>query len=245
MNDGKRSILVLLIHFAVWVAFLALGDWLFLLFPENEAPGGMVLGFTGVILGIIVPIHLRRTGVVSYSFLPGKNKFGKTAIFTVLFTAALLCINPGSAIRVITQVPAFAPALFTFLFLLLSATAYALIFWGGILHVFKREYGPIAAVLVTGFLFSVYHLSEFAFTPLTAGFLIKMFVGGVLCAGFTVFTGSVFPTLVAQQIGQFMYFVSLDDNPFKGPDGVIIIGILFVVCYAVYSFVYKRSIRTR
>ena len=244
MNDGGKSILVLLTHYIVWVGFLALGDWLFLLFPGNEAPGGMVLGLTGVVLGIIVPLHLRRTGVASYSFLPEKKKAVTTIIATFLFTAALLLLNPGSVYRVMQDFPALLPALFTFVFLLLSAVTYSLIFWGGILHAVRREYGPVAAVLVTGILFSAYHLSEFAFTPLTAVFLLKMFAGGAACAAFTLYTGSVFPTLVAQQIGQFVYFISLEDNPFEGPGGLIVIAILFVVCYTVYSFIYRRSIRT-
>jgi hypothetical protein len=242
MRNNHKSILIILVNYLLLVGFLGLGGYLYVNYPENEALGGMMLGATGVILGILVPYHLKRTNVVAFTFLPVKAETGRIVLYTLIFTAILvLTAVRKEFMTIIRNPPELLPAVFTFLFLLLSATTYALLFWGGILHVCKTAYGPIAAILITGALFSLYHLAEFAFTPPTWQFLLLMFLGGVLCSGFTLFIKSVLPTMIAQQIGQFIYFVSLEENPFSGPDGVIATGMLLLICSGVYMLIFRKK----
>lgn len=242
MRNDQKSILIILINYLLWVGFLGLGGYRLMKYPENEALGGMVLGSTGVILGIIVPYHLKRTDVVAFKFLPSKGETGRIVLYTVIFTVILVLVaGRKEFMTIIKNPPGLLPAALTFLFLLLSATTYALLFWGGILHVFKKAYGPIVAVLITGVLFSLYHIAEFAFTPLTWQFLSLMFLGGVLCSTFTLLIKSVLPTMIAQQIGQFLYFVSLEDNPFSGPGGVIATGMLLLICSGVYMLIFRKK----
>jgi membrane protease YdiL (CAAX protease family) len=246
-HNNQKNILFVLINYLLLVGFLGLGGYLYVRYPENEILGGMVLGSTGVILGIIVPYHLKRTQVVEFQFLPSKGEIGRIILYTAIFTAILvLAAGRKEFMMILKNPPKLLPAVFTFLFLLLSAITYALLFWGGILHVFRKAYGSIAAVLITGALFSLYHIAEFAFTPLTWQFLLLMFIGGVLCSSFTLLIKSVLPTMIAQQIGQFLYFVSLEDNPFSEPDGVIATGMLLLICSGVYMVIFrKRTITER
>lgn len=241
MSKDTKNIVIVLINYLLFVGFLGLGGYLYVNYPEDEVLGGMVLGSTGVILGIIFPYHLKRTHVVEFKFLPSKGEIGRIILYTVIFTTILVLVaGRKEFVTIIKNPPELLSAVFTFLFLLLSATTYALLFWGGILHVFKKACGSIAAVLITGVLFSLYHIAEFAFTPLTWQFLLLMFVGGVLCSTFTLLIKSVLPTMIAQQIGQFIYFVSLEDNPFSGPDGVIATGILLLICSGVYMLIFRK-----
>lgn len=241
MSKDTKNIITVLINYLLLVGFLGLGGYLYVTYPENEALGGMTLGLTGVILGLILPYHLKRTHVVEFQFLPSKGEIRRIILYTVIFTAILvLAAGRKEFITIIKNPPELLPAVFTFLFLLLSATTYALLFWGGILHVFKKVYGSIAAVLITGVLFSLYHLAEFAFTPLTWQFLSLMFLGGVLCSTFTLLIKSVLPTMIAQQFGQFIYFISLEDNPFSEPGGVIATGMLLLICSGVYMVIFRK-----
>jgi membrane protease YdiL (CAAX protease family) len=242
MNHHTKSILITLVNYLLLCGFLAIGGYLLMNFPENEVLGGMILGLTGVILGIIAPYHLKRTGVTAFRFLPLKGDIRKVALYTVIFIVILILVGGRKEfMTILKNPPDLLPAILTFLFLLLSATTYALLFWGGILHVYKDAYGPVFAVLVTGALFSLYHLAEFAFTPPTWQFLLLMFISGVLCCCFTLLVKSVLPTMIAQQIGQFIYFVSLEENPFSGADGVIATGILLLICSGIYWVIFRKK----
>jgi hypothetical protein len=241
MGRNPKSILIILMNYLLLCGFLALGGYLLVNDPKNEALGGMILGVTGVILGILAPYHLKRTGVAAFRFLPSKRGAGKVALYTAIFTVVLILIGGRREFMMILKnPPELLPAVFTFVFLLLSATTYALLFWGGILHVYKGAYGPVVAVLVTGVLFSLYHLAEFAFTPPTWQFLLLMFISGGLCSSFTLLVKSVLPTMIAQQIGQFIYFISLEENPFSGADGVIAIGLLLLICSGIYWVIFRK-----
>jgi hypothetical protein len=77
MSKNTRNIIIVLVNYLLWVGFLGLGGYLFVKYPENEVLGGMVMGATGVILGIIVPYHLKRIHVAEFTFLPAKGEAGK------------------------------------------------------------------------------------------------------------------------------------------------------------------------
>ena len=53
MSKDIKNIIIVFINYLLLVGFLGLGGYLYVNYPENEVLGGMVLGSTGVILGII------------------------------------------------------------------------------------------------------------------------------------------------------------------------------------------------
>lgn len=240
MSTEMRNMLIVMGSYVVFTVCLALGGYLFLAFPQYEALGGVILGLTGIVLGLLLPYHLWKTKVVEFAFLPPKQGAAKVGGGTLLFAVVLLGLFPSgmlgddSTFRFLTNPPAPIPALMTFLFLLLSAATYALLFWGGILHSVRKVYGSMTAVIVTGLLFSLYHLAEFAFTPLTLNFLFTMFISGILCAAFTFYAQSILPTLIVQQCTQFVYFASLPDNPFAGVEGVVATTVMLLICTGLY-----------
>jgi membrane protease YdiL (CAAX protease family) len=219
---------------------LSIGGYLLVYLPENEVLGGVILSLTQAIVGIILPYHLKRMGIVRYRFFPRKDEVLKSLILTVVFTLSLLTVGYTSVLELITSPPQLLPAIYTFLFLLLTATMYGLIFWGGLLHAFKDRCGSIVGIVLTGLFFSAYHFSEFAFTPITFGFLFPMFISGCVCSVFTVISGSVLPALIAQQFGQFLYFLALEDNPYAEPMGLVFSLLFLAICFAGYSFIWEK-----
>jgi membrane protease YdiL (CAAX protease family) len=234
-----RSATLMLANWLLLVVLLSIGGALLVYLPEYEMLGGIILSLTQAIVGIILPYHLKKTNVVRYRFFSQKDEALKSLTLTVVFALLLLAAGYGSVLKLITNPPQLLPAIYTFLFLLLTATMYGLIFWGGLLHAFKDRYGPIVGIVLTGLLFSAYHLSEFAFTPITFEFLFPMFISGCVCSLFTVISGSVLPALIAQQFGQFVYFVALEDNPYAEPMGLVFSLLFLVICFAVYRLVWK------
>jgi membrane protease YdiL (CAAX protease family) len=240
MIKEYRGVTLVLANLLFLVVLLSIGGYLLVYRPEYEVLGGIILSLTQAIVGIILPYHLKRTNIIGYRFFPRKDEVLKSLILTVVFTLSLLAAGYSSISKLITSPPQLLPAIYTFLFLGLTATMYGLIFWGGLLHAFKDRYGPIVGILLTGLLFSAYHFSEFAFTPITFGFLFPMFISGCVCSLFTVISGSVLPALIAQQFGQFVYFLTLEDNPYAEPMGLVFSLIFLVVCFAVYSLVWEK-----
>jgi membrane protease YdiL (CAAX protease family) len=198
---------------------------------------------------MIIPYHLWNVMEVRFDLLPSERNPWKILVSTSLFTALLVCIYPSgilgnkATLKILEHPPALVPAIVTFAFLLFSATIYALMFWGGMLHTIRRTSGTAVAIVVTSVLFSLYHVAEFAFTPLTWDFLRMMFISGLLCTTFTIVSKSVLPTLIAQQFGQYTYFISLEENPFAGPDGLISMLLLLIICLGIYAVLSRRMRR--
>lgn len=94
-KGGWRNVAIVMLVYVLLCAFLALGSYLFAALPENEAPGGIVLGLTSLVLGIIIPFHLRRAGVVDFRFLPLTKRAGKVIVGTVLFGLFFLLLFPA------------------------------------------------------------------------------------------------------------------------------------------------------
>ena len=136
--------------------------------------------------------------------------------------------------------PSIEAGLATFAFLMSSAFSYALLFWGGLRSATARVSGRPAAVLVTGLLFSVYHLSQFPFVPLTRRFFAEMFVCAALRAAFTRAVGCVLPALIVAQIEQFFYFAARDDNPFAEPIQALSVVVLVLLLLGGYTWAYRR-----
>ena len=111
MSHHQKSILILLVNYLLWVGFLALGGYLLMNYPDNEALGGMVLGSAGVILGIIIPYHLKRTHVVAFKFLPSQGETGRIILYTVIFTVILvLTAGRKEFMTIIRNPPGLLPA---------------------------------------------------------------------------------------------------------------------------------------
>jgi membrane protease YdiL (CAAX protease family) len=232
-------------------AFLALGSYLFVRFPENEALGGIVVGLTSLVLGIIVPFHLLRTGVVSFRFLPLAERMGKTVLGTALFAAFYLLLFPsgvlwqGTTIMFFANPPSAMAALSTFLSMLWATATYGFIFGGGMLHGLKRAYGSVVAVLVTSLLFALYHFSQFAFCAPTPAFLLLIVVSALMLASFTLYVGSVLPTLIVHQFAHFFYFATLQDNPFaEDLDRFIASVVMLLLLLGIYAGLLKLIGRT-
>jgi len=162
MTKIYQPIKLILGVYVAWVGLLALGSYLFL---GSEALGGMILGLTGIILGIIFPYHLWRAGIVSFRFIPEKAKNRRVAGLSLLFMAFYLIVYPAgflgsrATMRFFESPPFFEAGLATFIFLLISAIAYTLIFWGGLLFSITRISNRLVAVIATSLLFSAYHVS--------------------------------------------------------------------------------------
>jgi membrane protease YdiL (CAAX protease family) len=251
MTKEHKSLLIVFILFAVWTALLGIGGYLFITCPENEALGGIVLGLAGTLVGIVIPFHLKRTGILQFRFLPAQNERENAFIVTCGFLLFFLGIFPfgilgtHTLMKVLAHPPAMVPAVITFLFLLFSAISYALLFWGGLLHSLKKTVGIPLAMLITSALFSLYHLAEFAFVSITPGFLLLMFIGALMLTGLTVYLDCVVPTMIVHQLLQFLDFVSMKDNPFTDPAGLMSNAIMLAFFLGIYALVRRFSPRTK
>jgi membrane protease YdiL (CAAX protease family) len=245
-GKSRKDLSIVLTVYVLLCAFLALGNHLFVRFPEDEALGGNTLGLTSLVLGIIVPFHLRRTGVISFRFLPLPEHVGKAVVGTALFAAFYLLLFPSGVLWQRTTMAFFAnppsamAALSTFLSLLWATAAYGFVFWGGMLHELKRAYGSVVAVLVTSVLFSLYHLSQFAFCTPTPAFLLMIGVSALMLASFTLYVGSVLPTLIVHQLAQFVGFAVLGDNPFADDlDRSVYSLVMLLVLFGIYEGLFR------
>jgi membrane protease YdiL (CAAX protease family) len=243
---NRKNVVIVLIVYGLLCAFLALGSYLFARFPENEAPGGIVLGLTSLILGIIAPFHLLRTGVISFRFMPLAGRMGKVIVGLVLFAAFYLLLFPsgilwqGTTIAFFVNPPSAMTALSTFLSMLWATATYGFIFWGGLLHALKNAGGSVVAVLVTSFLFGMYHFSQFSIAPPTVEFLLMVFVGGLMLASFTLWARCVLPTLIVHQLGHFFYFATLQDNPFaEDLDRSVASLIMLLFLFGIYEGLFR------
>jgi membrane protease YdiL (CAAX protease family) len=243
---NRRDVAIVLIVYVLLCAFLALGSYLFVRFPENEVPGGMILGLTSLVLGIIVPFDLLRTGVVSFRFLPLAGRVGRAVVGTALFAAFYLLLFPsgvlwqGTMIAFFANPPSAMAALSTFLSVLWATAAYGFIFWGGMLHGLKRAYGSVVAVLVTSLLFALYHFSQFAFCAPTPTFLLLIGVSALMLASFTLYVGSVLPTLIVHQLAQFFGFATWGDNPFADDlDRTIFSLVTLLFLFGIYEGLFR------
>lgn len=239
---NRRDVAIVLVVYVLLCAFLALGNYLFVRFPENEALGGMTLGLTSLVLGIIVPFHLVRTGVVVFEFLPSTQSLRKAVVATILFAAFYLLLFPSGVLwqrttmAFIAEPPPLAAAAGTFLSLLFATTVYGFIFWGGMLYTLRRRWGSVVAVLVTSVLFTLYHFSQFAFCAPTAAFLLMIGVSALMLASFTLYVGSVLPTLIVHQLVHFLHFATLQDNPFADDlDRFVVSAVTLLVLFGVYE----------
>ncbi|MBN1123037.1 MAG: CPBP family intramembrane metalloprotease [Anaerolineae bacterium] len=251
-GNNRKSVVVMLIIYVLFVAFLALGNYLFGRFPENEALGGIVLGLSSIVLGIIVPFHFRRVGAVSFRFLPQAGNARNTILGTVLFTLFYLLIFPAGILLQRTTFAFFAnppsamAAISTFLSLLWATAAYGFIFWGGLLHTLKDASSPLIAVITTSLLFSVYHLSQFEMALPTPGFLLMTFVSGLILAAFTLRVKCVLPTLIVHQLGHFFYFATLQENPFAEDfDRFVASVVMLLFLYGIYEGVFRLVRKSR
>lgn len=251
-KGGWRNVAIVMLVYVLLCAFLALGSYLFAALPENEAPGGIVLGLTSLVLGIIVPFHLRRAGVVDFRFLPLTKRAGKVIVGTVLFGLFFLLLFPagilwqGTTTAFFANPPPVIEALSTFQAMLWATAAYGFVFWGGMLHALKNAFGSVVAVLVTSVLFCVYHYATFALAPPTAEFLLKTLVGGVILAAYTLWARSVFPTLIVHQLAQFFHFATLEDNPFaEDLDRFIPSLIMLLILFGIYEGLMRLLRRRR
>ena len=243
---NRKNVVIVLIVYVLLCAFLALGSYLFAKFPENEALGGIVLGLTSLILGIIVPFHLLRTGVISFRFLPLVEHVRKVVLGTALFAAFYLLLFPSGVLWQRTTIAFFAnppsvmAAVSTFTSLLWATAAYGFVFWGGMLHTLKKACGSVVAVLVTSFLFCIYHFSMFSITSPTAEFLLVVFVGGLILASFTLWVKCVSPTLIVHQLGHFFHFATLQDNPFaEDLDRSVASLIMLLFLFGIYEGLFR------
>jgi membrane protease YdiL (CAAX protease family) len=250
-DRNLRSVTVVLVLYLLWSALLAVGNYLLVACPDNEALGGIILGITSLVLGIIAPFHLLRTGVVSFRFLPSAERTGKVAVGTALFAAFYLLLFPsgvlwqGTTIAFFADPPSAMAALSTFLSMLWATAAYGFIFWGGLLHALKEAYGSVVAVLATSFLFCIYHFSQFPFAPPTVEFLLMVFVGGLMLASFTLWAKCVWPTLIVHQLGHFFYFATLQDNPFaEDLDRSVASLIMLLFLFGIYEGLFRLIKRT-
>jgi hypothetical protein len=104
------------------------------------------------------------------------------------------------------------------------------------LHTLKEACGSVVAVLATSFLFCIYHFSMFSITPLTAEFLLVVFVGGLILASFTLWVKCVSPTLIVHQLGHFFHFATLHDNPFaEDLDRFVASLIMLLILFGIYE----------
>ena len=240
MVEEHRGEILMLANVLLLTVLLSIGGYLLVYLPEYLVLGGIILSLTQGIVGIILPYHLKRTNIVKYRFFPRKNEGLKAVVLTAVFTLLLSAAGYNSVWKLISTPPHFLPAIYTFFFLLLTATMYGLIFWGGLLHVFKDRYGPLIGIVLTGLLFSAYHLSEFAFTPIAFEFLFPMFISGCICSVFTILSDSVLPALIAQQFGQFVYFLALEENPYAEPTGLVFSLLFLAISFALYGLFWKK-----
>ncbi len=247
-----KKVAVVMLVYVLLCAFLALGSYLFTQFPENEAPGGIVLGLTSLVLGIIVPFHLWRTRVVEFRFLDLTKHNGKVIAGTLLFGLFFLLLFPMGILwqRATTAFfanpPSAVEALSTFQAMLWATAVYGFIFWGAMLHTLKEAMGSLVAVLVTSILFCVYHFSMFGVTPTTSEHLLKTLVGGLMLATFTLWVRSVIPTLIIHQLGQFFHFATLESNPFaEDLDRLIPNLVMLLVLFGIYEGLSRLQRRRR
>ncbi|MBN2401839.1 MAG: CPBP family intramembrane metalloprotease [Spirochaetes bacterium] len=219
MDNNKKNLLLTLTDYLAWTLFLALGSFLFVTIKNNEAPGSIILGVSSAVFGIIIPYHLRRIKINEYRFLPEK-KIIRTIIITLMFFVFCIFIFPSgflgtdNTFKFFSNIPDPLTIISTFLFLLFSAAVYGFIFWGGLLYAVKNNSNKIIALLTTSVLFSLYHFSQFPFTPVTFPFLAWMFIWAVMLTALTLINNCVLPTIIVHQFGQFVYFASSKENPF-------------------------------
>ncbi len=220
MTGPRRSLAAIFTVYLSWVGLLTLGSRVFV---DSEVFGGLILGLSGILLGIVLPYHLWRTGIVSFRFLPPRPVIRRVAGLSLIFASCYLVVYPAGFLGSRTTMdffespPTLWEGLATFIFLLISATAYTLIFWGGLLFAIKRSGNKPAAVIATSLLFSVYHVSQFPFIPMTWQFFAEMFICALLLTTFTLLADCVLPALIVAQVEQFFYFAARTDNPFSDP----------------------------
>ncbi|MBN1812567.1 MAG: CPBP family intramembrane metalloprotease [Anaerolineae bacterium] len=108
------------------------------------------------------------------------------------------------------------------------------------LHALKEAYGSAVAVLVTSLLFALYHFSQFAFCAPTPAFLLMIGVSALMLASFTLYAGSVLPTLIVHQLAQFFGFATLGDNPFaEDMDRSIASLIMLLFLFGIYEGLFR------
>ncbi|GAK56823.1 hypothetical protein U27_03787 [Candidatus Vecturithrix granuli] len=249
MKKPIKNTVIVFAHFLVWTVLLGVGGYLFTAYPDNEALGGIALGLNGTVVGIILPLHFKRTKIIAFRWLPAQAEIRKTILISVGFLLFFLLIFPfgfvgnRTTMKVFVNPPAFVPVVITFLFLLFSAISYAFIFWGGLLFMFQKAVGKYLAILLTSALFSLYHLAEFAFISITPGFLLLMFVCALMLTSLTLVLDCVLPTLIIHQILQSLDFLTMAHNPFSDPAGLIANAMLLAISLGIYLLIFKGSVK--
>ena len=77
-------------------------------------------------------------------------------------------------------------------------------------------------------------------------FLLKVFVGGLMLAAFTLWARCVLPTLIVHQLGQFFHFAILKDNPFaEDIDRFIPSLVMLLLLLGIYEALFRKIKRTK
>lgn len=246
MNNTKKYLLINIINYIIWVLLLTIGSYLFTVL-DNEAPGGITLGLSTIIFGIIVPFHLKKTNINNYKFLPNKKNIIKTLLITIIFFCICLFVFPSGILgtketyKFLSNIPNFEIIISTFSFLLFSAITYGFIFWGGLLFAVKNYSNKFIAVIITSILFSIYHFSQYQFIPITINFFTLMFLWSLILTSLTFINNSVLPTIVIHQFGQFVYFSSSNNNPFAEINNSIYNFIMLGSIFIIYILIFKTK----
>jgi hypothetical protein len=96
VTKSQKSLVSIAAVYAILVCLLSISSYLY---ARNEAVGGIMLGLTGTVVGILLPYHLHRTGVVSFRFIPETAKSRRVIVVSLAFAAFYLLVLPSTSTR--------------------------------------------------------------------------------------------------------------------------------------------------
>jgi hypothetical protein len=109
--EERKGTPLILVDLLLLVALLSIGGCLLVYRPEYELLGGIILSLTQVIVGIILPYHLKRINAVRYRFFPQREQVLSSVVLAVVFTLLLLAAGYRSVFKLMASPPPLLPAI--------------------------------------------------------------------------------------------------------------------------------------
>jgi hypothetical protein len=175
----QNQLLIAIVVYLLYVTTIFLSNWLMKMsvtvHSENlEKISGMLFGFVAIpVFSLFIPIWLARKWQLDYSFWPRSKNVFLVIVVMAIFT---FLVSEEAIRKLIESGLSFKTFSIHFLSTCLFHVTYYPLFVLLLFPIFRNSYGLVKGVLLTSFLFAMYHLCQFYFYPAGISLRIQLFL---------------------------------------------------------------------
>jgi len=209
-----------------------------------EPIAGMILGFVAIpVFAIALPLWLARRWKLEYSFWPRRKNW----LIGVAVVLLYLCLTQQqSVLQLMSQDIRVADFLVHFVSTMMFHVSYYPLFVVLLLPVLRKNFGLIAALVVTAALFALYHLAGFYYFPagVTLRLQVLLFASFLASLLLYLWTENLILVALAHNVGGSVG-LAVNGTLFNQVDELLAITVLLIGGLLIYMIVFEVRHRSR